>query len=142
MGPTDVIAAQMFGQGLSCAHEYSCQLRLVVISTVVKGVPIASLQSSAVNTRPSLSLHSAPSCEPQVVDNAHPPVKKTVGSAIYYTYHCYEGYSILNSSTLSCYKGNLLGETPECTSEFAGAKYRIVCSLQVQFAVHVIPPNC
>ena len=131
MGPIDVIAAQMFGQGLSCAYEYPCQLRLVVISTVVKGVPIASLQSSSVNSQPSpLSLHSAPSCEPPVVDNAHPPHMEIVGSTIYYTYHCYEGYSILNSSTLSCYKGTLFGERPECTSEFAGAKYCIVHSLQ------------
>ena len=75
------------------------------------------------NTLPSLlSLHSAPSCEPQVVDNAHPPVMEMVGLTLYYTYHCFEGYSILNSSTLSCYKGTLHGETPVCTSESAGVK--------------------
>jgi hypothetical protein len=45
-----------------------------------------------------------------------------VGLTLYYTYHCFEGYSILNSSTLSCYKGTLHGETPVCTSESAGVK--------------------
>ena len=46
-----------------------------------------------------------------------------VGLTIYYTYHCYEGYSILNTSTLTCTNGVLLGETPVCTSEFVGAEY-------------------
>jgi hypothetical protein len=37
------------------------------------------------------------------------------GSTILYIYHCYEGYSILNPSTLSCTNGTLLGEAPVCT---------------------------
>ena len=61
----------------------------------------------------------APSCTPQIIDNAYPPEMKVVGFNVTYTYRCNEGYMMLhNSSTLHCINGQLHGDSPVCTSEW------------------------